>query len=434
MFPLHYALEWGASVDLVTKLLAANPRAAGRCKGEHLPVNRAIDTALNLFTRRLLSNSVSEAHVEAFLAEGATAAAADPAEVEDAKQPERTAGSDAAAEAVAAPEVEPATTAVSDEHPEAAAAEVHEALPWAQRAFLTELFTETESILQALLEHMDEEEVVVALHCANFIQQAATIVLARALRGPVVNLRKLHLGAKTLRDRYHAGESGMIELGGAMLKNGSVEELDLSCCAPLEATERLEFSSVAIARICAEFAASAPTNFYLRSMQLPFALEIKEGNDAAPACWGEQAESISPAASTLRACLARNDELRSSVAARQRLCLASGGHQRLGSGGSSGYCGGSTLFPLPVDLLQIIGNELCKAAMMDDGASRGVLRRYVLEPDSRAMLLESVGVLGNSSGAGDSVSGGGKLVCGGTATATCERGSRSPRRKVSRTY
>ena len=50
IFPLHYALEWGAPVDSVRLLLRANPGAAGRCKGEHLPVNRAIDTALNLFT------------------------------------------------------------------------------------------------------------------------------------------------------------------------------------------------------------------------------------------------------------------------------------------------------------------------------------------------------------------------------------------------
>ena len=151
--------------------------------------------------------------MEAFLAEGIAAAkaadagAVDPTEAEDDAQhplPKQAADSDAVAEpaedvAAATPEVEPNTTA-DDADAAAAAPEVAASdavLPSAQRAILTELFAETESILQALLEHMDEEEVVVALHCANFIQQAATIVLARALRGPAVNVRTLHLGAKT---------------------------------------------------------------------------------------------------------------------------------------------------------------------------------------------------------------------------------------------
>jgi hypothetical protein len=41
MYPLHYALEWGAPVSSVRRLLRAYPAAASSCKGEHAPVNRA---------------------------------------------------------------------------------------------------------------------------------------------------------------------------------------------------------------------------------------------------------------------------------------------------------------------------------------------------------------------------------------------------------
>ena len=66
LYPLHYALEWGAPLPTVAALLHANPGAARSAKSEFLPVNRAIDTALNLFTRRLLTTGTTEGQVGHF--------------------------------------------------------------------------------------------------------------------------------------------------------------------------------------------------------------------------------------------------------------------------------------------------------------------------------------------------------------------------------
>jgi hypothetical protein len=105
--------------------------------------------------------------------------------------------------------------------------------------------------------------------------------------------------------------------------------------------------------------------------------------------------------------------LRSSIAAKQRLRLACGGHLRLGSGGTIlPVQVGSTLFPLSLDLLTIIGHSMCQAAMMDNGASREVVRRYVVEPDSRILLLESVGVLAQAHSHTDADGGAGTAVSG----------------------
>jgi hypothetical protein len=62
--------------------------------------------------------------------------------------------------------------------------------------------------------------VVVALHCANYIQAAATVALARALRAPRARVRTLHLGAKSLRDKFHAGARGLLALGTSLKENG----------------------------------------------------------------------------------------------------------------------------------------------------------------------------------------------------------------------
>ena len=166
MFPLHYALEWGAPVDSVRTLLAVNPGAARRCKGEHAPVNRAVDTALNLFTRRLLSRSVSEAQLDAFLAE---VEGPEQEEDNDAQQTScckalQDAPRPSADATAAAAELDSADGNQQRQSPQETEQETdteteEPLLLEAQREFLRELFAETVAILATLFEHMDGEEV-----------------------------------------------------------------------------------------------------------------------------------------------------------------------------------------------------------------------------------------------------------------------------------
>jgi hypothetical protein len=379
MFPLHYALEWGAPVGSVRLLLAAHPAAASSCKGEHAPVNRAVDTTLSLFVRRLLSRSVSEGEIETFLAEEDAADSVDPPSAG------RSAGQ---------------------------ATVKFESLSDAQREFLTELFQETIGILSALFEHFsNQEEVVVALHCANHIQAAATVVLARALHGPAVRVRNLHLGAKSLPDKFFAGMAGVAAMAKALTTNHSLEALDLSCCAPLH-SDRDTFSTADIETIVRQFAKVACFNNTLCTLQLPFALEVKQESGSRRSGSGRQSPpaSISPEAALLRRCLQRNEDLAASVSAQQRLCLAMALHPRLGvhsgntsstnsstaaiddrGGVSSNRLGLGAMFRLPADLLQLIGNEVLMIGLMEEGARKRVVQRYCCEPRCRQLLLDVVG-------------------------------------------
>ena len=351
LYPLHYALEWGAPLPTVAALLHANPGAARSAKSEFLPVNRAIDTALNLFTRRLLTTGTTESQVGHFIATGGAA--------EPTEQPQ------------------PANA-------------------------LAELFQETEAVLAALLTNI-VDEVVVLLHSANWIQQTCTVVLARALRHPSVRVRRLRLGERSLRDKYRAGLLGMVAVARTLEANCSLEELDLSCCAAN--AEPAQFSQEDEAAICAAFAAAAIGNSWLHTLKMPFALQAPATAAAAP-----------PAqAALLLRCLSRNEELRSKIAASQRLCLASGLHPRLGVG--------SSIFPLSADLLEKVGNELCNLGAMSEGAERPVLRRYLQEPGVADALRADVGA-GSSSSASSS-SGSSTSSASNSEVAETSRGHRS---------
>ena len=156
-----------------------------------------------------------------------------------------------------------------------------------------------------------------------------------------------------------------------------------SCCAPqCEAHSGgsggagggsdgdVKFSSDDVERICARFAASVPGNFSLHTLQLPFPLEVAKQQEEQEAAEGKEQQQQQPqqagvavVAATetqprrqlfslaisssslsspaqrllLQRCLQRNEELRGTMAALQRLCLAKSLHPRLGahSGGGS---------------------------------------------------------------------------------------------------
>lgn len=363
MFPLHYALEWGAPLECVARLLAAHPAAAMCCKGEHAPVNRAIDTALSLFIRRFLSQSISEVELDVFLAE------------DDGQ------GSGRSHDCVAE------YTTTSPQPPSEA-----------KHTFLTALFRETIGILSTLFGHCGSS-IVIVLHCANHIQAAATVVLARALRDPAVRVQNLHLGAKSLPrgDKFFCGVYGMIALASSLRTNQSLETMDLSCCALLK-TGDVAFSQIDIQQIIQKFAAALREfNNSLHMLRLPFALEVKQESASWRTDGGRRSPvAISPAASLLRRCLQRNECLRSRVSARQRLCLAMALHPRLGvhsgngsdSAAANGGDDGAIFRLLHIDLLDTIGNELLLIGIMEQGADRQVVRRYAAEPGTLGCARE----------------------------------------------
>ena len=152
-----------------------------------------------------------------------------------------------------------------------------------------------------------------------------------------------------------------------------------SCCAPqCEAHSGgsggagggsdgdVKFSSDDVERICARFAASVLGNFSLHTLQLPFPLEVAKQQEEQEAAEGKEQQQqpqqagVAVVAATetqprrqlaisssslsspaqrllLQRCLQRNEELRGTMAALQRLCLVKSLHPRLGllSGGGS---------------------------------------------------------------------------------------------------